>query len=106
MLQTHYDIHDAFKSTASFTRVFNFIPGNLAGWWHCTLDAVERYNPTAKSRDVFYECVTSLSEVLSGNQALGNSADKLPFFCQHILSNVNELFDGWPVGKPQKAIMG
>jgi hypothetical protein len=106
MLQTQYELHDAFKSSASFIRVFNFLPGNLAGWWRRALDAVDKYNSTAENRDVFHESVSSLAEMLSCDQALGNSGDKLPFFCQHVLSNVNELFDGWPLGKPLSAIMG
>jgi hypothetical protein len=106
ILQTQYEIHDAFKSTSAFTRVLNFIAVNFDGWLHRTVDAVDRYNPTDDNRDIFNECVTSLAQLLSGDQALGNSGVKLPFFCQHVLSNVNELFEGWPLGKPKKAIMG
>jgi len=67
---------------------------------------VDAVQSVAANGGLFSQSISSLSTLFGGSDALGSAGRKVPFFCQHVLSNMNELYDGWPFGKPSKAISG
>jgi hypothetical protein len=104
ILPTQYELHDAFRSPPAFSRVLRFCAGNLGNWLRRTMEAINV--PGCDNDDIFNSSVQSFVNLLGVDEALGCSSDKLSFFSQHVLSNMNELVSEWPFGKPKKAIFG
>jgi hypothetical protein len=105
VLQTQYELHDAFNYMSGFSRVVAYVARGCRVWVCNTISLVTN-TPSGDDTDVFGNCISSLAAFMSDSQGLGTPGDKPLFFCQHILMNLNELVAGWPFGKPQVAIMG
>jgi hypothetical protein len=106
ILQTQYQLHEAFNKSKVFTRVIKYLANNLGVWLRDAVDNAKN-GSVDENNDLFYGSVCSLSRIFGDDEALGNVDDgKLPFFCQHVPSNMNELYSNWPLGRPRKAIFG
>ena len=108
ILQTQYELHQAFNKSRAFNRAMKFVAENLGVWLQESVEMSSSHGSGDETTDLFFDsCITSLSSFLGQSEALGTNGDlKLPFFCQHVLSNMNELVSEWPLGNPNKAISG
>jgi hypothetical protein len=105
VLQTQHEIHEAFNSRSGFSRVVTFV-GRGVRVWVCNTISLVTNTQGEDGTDVFGKCISSLVDFMSDSWGLGSLGEKLLFFCQHIMMNLNELVAGWPFGKPQVAILG
>ena len=103
LLQTQYELHEAFKKSKAFDRVFRYLAANLGTWLQESIDSAAEHE---QSTDYFSANTLSLSTFFGRSENLGSNGDKVPFFCQNVLSNMNELYADWPFGIPQIAISG
>ena len=105
ILQTQYELHEALSKWSSFTRFMKSLGESLKRWLQAAV-RVDADLSDAASGELFSQSISSLSTLFGGSDAMGSAGRKVPFFCQHVLSNMNELYDGWPFGRPSKAISG
>jgi hypothetical protein len=98
-------IHDAFKDHSAFARILKFLGREFTQWVIYIVRWVSERSLICES-DTFSYCIESLAELLSRVEGLGPCGDKIHFFCQHVLMNMNEIIDDWPFGPPKKAIFG
>ena len=104
LLQTQYEIHTGFGSAGTFTRVLRYLGRELSSWMSFLMGGMAT---RAEGVDGFDICRNSLATKLSGTEAMGSwNDDKMQFFTQHVLMNMNELVDDWPFGIPKKVVLG
>jgi hypothetical protein len=108
IIQTQYEVHEGFVSTVSFSRAIKFFVKEVEQWLRGMTKQVSLWHTDPSGPDVFSNCVATLSQLLTLEGCLGpwGAKEKMHFFCQHILMNVNELIDDWPFGKPSEAVFG
>ena len=107
LLQTQYEIHCGFASLKAFAKLLKFLRDKLRdGWLTLMLSGARRTKGKAHI-DMFDISRNTLATLLSQTETLGSWNDeKMQFFTQHILMNVNELVNDWPFRIPGEVVLG
>jgi hypothetical protein len=105
ILQTQYDIDEGFVQLPSFRRTLLFLKDTLPIFCQ-KIDNNALSDSKEANNDLFGSTRTKFENLLKDDKALDGMGRKLPFHCQHILMNCNELISDWPFGHPKKIIFG
>ncbi len=102
------DVSQNCDDRLNFCRFLDHLAVELQPWLSDILIAVLATGPSMfKNGDVFSGLVQRLATFVSQDAALGGSlCPKVPFQCQHILMNLNELVDKFPTGFPESPVVG
>jgi hypothetical protein len=80
ILQTQYQLHEAFNKSKVFNRVLKYIAKNLDVWLRGAADTASAAS-VDKTLDLFAGSISSLLSLFGEREALGNFGDgRLPFF--------------------------
>jgi hypothetical protein len=101
IIQEQYDFNDKLN----FRRFFKYLSATLEQWLSRLLLSLG--NGSVQSDDTFQMVIGRLATFISDNDGLGSSmCGKAPFQCQHILMNLNECVDDFPLGVPKLPVTG
>jgi hypothetical protein len=103
--QEQYDIHPNFDQKSMFFQFFLYLHTEFEPWLRVQIAWLEN-SQFPDDFDLFYEFNMRLSSFLGADRGIGSVFSKQAFHTQHMLMNVNEVFDLFPIGRPRKTVSG
>jgi hypothetical protein len=98
-------VRDGFNRAQTLQRFLGYLGTELGPWLSRLGETITKL-PSFHTDDLFHYVNTWLTTFITSESSIGESSTKMPFHCQHMMMDFNEVVTEFPIGRSKCPAVG